>query len=506
MSMSIAMAQGLNALISVNQDMSDLQLQATSGKKINQASDGLSAYLSAKGYSQRSERIGNVNDTLGNNLQTVKAAQKGLDSIRKTITDTLDTLKAASQTQSLVQASSVNDATAPSTLPTQIALNFSMLDQNSNVSTAAINNSTRLISPLTSGGTNVGTLRINNIALTDGQTFQVNGKAIRISAADPAAGTVQDGTTANPIYVKTVGDLLSQLRGALTGGGDNSSTLTSYNTGIANGAGNKIILNGTGSGANGAIQFQQTAGSTAVDMKALFAANRANKANPTANYTEDVASTVSAGPNSFQTFSISTVDHTITGGTGGQAADARRAAAAKSYTLAIDQINQYLRNASVSGTNLLNGDALKITFDEKGTSTTIQIQDDKNNGIVFGATGLGLVNKTTGASDDIGKNFATNDDGGGAGLNTAIDKLTNALSVLSLGDAQVAQFQTTVQNRVDFNKSIIGLLNDAANSLTAADMTQVSAQYAALQVQQGFAQTIMSNTKQADQSILQLLR
>ena len=50
MSMSIAMAQGLNALISVNQDMSDLQLQATSGKKINQASDGLSAYLSAKGY------------------------------------------------------------------------------------------------------------------------------------------------------------------------------------------------------------------------------------------------------------------------------------------------------------------------------------------------------------------------------------------------------------------------------------------------------------------------
>jgi flagellin-like hook-associated protein FlgL len=63
-----------------------------------------------------------------------------------------------------------------------------------------------------------------------------------------------------------------------------------------------------------------------------------------------------------------------------------------------------------------------------------------------------------------------------------------------------------VSNRVDFNKTLIGLLGDAENSLVAADMTQVGAKYAALQVQQSFAQTIMANTKQNDQSILQLLR
>lgn len=108
MSMSTSMLQGLNSLISINSQISDLQLQASSGKKINTASDGLAAYLSAKGYTQRADRLQNVNDTLGNNLQTVKAAKTGLESIRKTVTDALDTLKAASQTQGYVAAGKRN--------------------------------------------------------------------------------------------------------------------------------------------------------------------------------------------------------------------------------------------------------------------------------------------------------------------------------------------------------------------------------------------------------------
>jgi hypothetical protein len=511
--MSASMLQGLNSLISINSRISDLQLQASSGKKINTASDGLAAYLSAKGYSQRADRLQNVNDTLGNNLQTVKAAKTGLESIRKTVTDALDTLKAASQTQGFVAATNIGDTPTPSSLPSAIALNFSMLDATQQVSGAAINNNTRLVNPLTVGGQNVGTLRINNIALTDGQVFSVNGRHIRISAADAPAGTTQDGSVTNPNYVKTVGELLAQLRDALTNGSDNSSTLANYNTGMANGAGNKIVLGGTGSGTNGAIEFKQTAGPSVVNMKALFANNRQYQANPTQNYTEDKQGDITTAGNGFQTFSTSTVDHAITAGTNGQAADARRAAAVKSYKQAIDQINQYLRNASVSGTNLLNGDTLKVTFDEKGTSSNFQIQDSGNNGLTFSAVALGLVNAQTGASEDIAANFATNEDAaldanGNSvrGLNAAINKLTNSLNTLSLGDSQVAQFEATVQNRVDFNKAIVGLLGEAANSLTAADMTQVSTQYAALQVQQGFAQTMMANTKQSDQSILQLLR
>ena len=210
-------------------------------------------------------------------------------------------------------------------------------------------------------------------------------------------------------------------------------------------------------------------------------------------------------------YTLTSTDIAVSGGTNGQAADARRAAAAKSFKLAIDQIGQYLKSSSVSGTNLLNGDSLKVTFDEKGTNTSFQLQDAANNALTFTAASLGIVNAATGASPDITANFATNAEandaqGNAVGLNAAIDKLTNALSTLSLGDSQVAQFQATTNNRVDFNKSIVSLLDDASNSLTAADMSQVAAQTAALQVQQSFAQTILANTKQSDQSIMQLLR
>jgi hypothetical protein len=385
-----------------------------------------------------------------------------------------------------------------------------MLDQSGNTSGATINNSTRLVGPITVGGTNVGTLRINNVALSDGQVFSVNGKAIRISAQDPASGTVQDGTAANPVYVKTVGDLLSQLRGALTGGADTSSTTANFNTLTT--VGNRITLTGSGSGSNGQITFSQLAGPQ-VDITKIFSGTRKNQTNPTANYTEDQAGQVSAAASGYQTFTVGAVDHTITGGTNGQTPDPRRAAAAKSYKLAIDQIGQYLKSASVSGINLLNGDSLKVTFDEKGSNTTFQLQDAANNALTFSAASLGLVNAQTGASSDVANNFQTNEDAAvdangnsTLGLNAAINKLTNALNTLNLGDSQVAQFQATTQNRVDFNKNIVSLLNDAANNLTAADMSQVAAQTAALQVQQSFAQTILGNTKQSDQSILQLLR
>ncbi len=500
MSMSIGMAQGMNALISVNSQLSDMQAQALSGKKINNASDGLAAYLSAKNYSDRANRLSSVNDTLSTNLQTIKAAQTGLSSIRTTISDTLDTLKAASQTQSFMAAVNQTDTTANSTSNTQIGMTLTMFDGNGVQSNNVIAGATALVNPLNAanGGSQI---RINGQNLAQGQVFSINGKFLRISgaAANDAvpAGNAADGSSAAaPVYVRTVGDLLAAVRGDI-GGADNTTNVANLNN-------FRIIANGAGT-----INFAQTAGAAA-NLQAMFASGRAHNNVPAANYTADEQGQVATNAG-YQSFSMTSTDHTITGGTGGQTADARRAAAVKSFKLAIDQIGQYLKSASVSGTNLLNGDALKVTFDEKGSNTTYQIQDANNNALAFTAANLGLVSAQTGASPDITANFATNAEandalGNPVGLNAAIDKLTNALSTLSLGDSQVAQFQATTQNRVDFNKSIVSLLDDASNSLTAADMSQVAAQTAALQVQQSFAQTILANTKQSDQSIMQLLR
>ncbi|MFM8606515.1 MAG: hypothetical protein ACKOBC_00960 [Hyphomicrobiales bacterium] len=458
--------------------------------------------MSAKAYSQRSDRLQNTNDTLSNNLQTVKAAKTGLESIRKTIADTLDTLKAASQTQAFVAASNITDTATASTSSTQIGMTLQLFDGNGNFNGGAITNNTNLVNPLNAGN-GASSIRINGQQLSLGQVFSINGKFLRISgpaATDVPAGDNSGSSTTNPTYVRTVGELLSAVRGSLTNGADNSTAFANYTAGYNS---QRIIVNGTGQ-----ISFAQSAG-TAVNLSAMFASQRPKPANPNANYTSDDQSQVNT-TNGYQSFTMQAMDHTLSGGTGGQTADTRRAAAAKSFKLALEQVNQYLKNASVSGTNLLSGDALKVTFDEKGTSSLLQLQDGNNAAMTFTANGLGIAN-ATGGSDDTNQNFSSNDDAvaQGAtvtGLNSAMNKLTNALSTLNLGDAQVAQFEATVQNRVDFNKTLIGLLGDAENSLVAADMTQVGARYAALQVQQSFAQTIMSNTKQADQSILQLLR
>jgi len=512
MSMSASMLQGLNSLVSINSQISELQLQASSGKKINTASDGLAAYLSAKGYSQRADRLQNVNDTLGNNLQTVKAAKTGLDSIRKTITDTLDTLKAASQTTAYSAGASatetpfaVNDPLGPNTnSPTQFKMTFRSFDQTNTAQNTKLTSNTNLVSPITGQATSY--LQLGGVKIEAGQIYSITGAGgttyLKVAAANSGSGG--DGSSsANARNVTTIGELLAGIRGVVTGGSDNAATVEATAAGFQN---NAVNFGGTGTLGFSVTGAAGGAALNADNLRAMFAANRPTKPNGVvSSYTKDEATspTIIGGTTSY---TLTAKDYKVTTGSDSIAADSRRAAAAKSFKLALDQINQYLKNASVSGTNLLNGDALKVTFDEKGTSSILNLQDAGNNALTFGALGLGLVNPVSGQSDDIAQNFATNDDGNSKGLNFAIDKLTNSLSVLSLGDSQVAQFEATVQNRVDFNKAIVGLLGEAANSLTAADMTQVSTQYAALQVQQGFAQTMMANTKQSDQSILQLLR
>ena len=508
MSMSIGMAQGMNALISINSHLSDMQAQALSGKKVNSAADGLAAFLSAKNYSDRSSRLANVNDTLGTNLQTIKAAQTGLNSIRTTVSDALDTLKAASQTQSFVAATNATKTAkaTPSASATSINIGFTVWNaantQQFTPAQQAITNDTALVAA------NGNVMRLGNQNLAQGQVFKINGTSIKIGAAADVAGGA--GTDAAPTVVTTVGQLLAAMRGAI--GSTTLPQIAAYNYN-----GQNVLLTGGSLGTNAAspntITFAQTALGTAAaatNINQMFAGTRGYNANAAADYTQDVASGVTA-TNGLQSYTLTSTDIAVSGGTNGQAADARRAAAAKSFKLAIDQIGQYLKSSSVSGTNLLNGDSLKVTFDEKGTNTSFQLQDAANNALTFTAASLGIVNAATGASPDITANFATNAEandaqGNAVGLNAAIDKLTNALSTLSLGDSQVAQFQATTNNRVDFNKSIVSLLDDASNSLTAADMSQVAAQTAALQVQQSFAQTILANTKQSDQSIMQLLR
>ena len=517
MSMSIAMAAGMNALVGINSQLQDLQAQALSGKKINSASDGLSSYLSAQTYSDRASRLTSINSTLSQNLGTIKAASTGLSSISKTVNDALDQLKTASQTQAQVVGTGGGFSTTGDT-STQAAMTFTGVTAAGAANNVAINGNSTFVN---ANGTGIA---IGGQKLTQGNiySFSVNGKTnyVRIAGAnDPLNGTGDGSSAANAVNVTTISALMNSIQGMNTSGAQsNSPGYINVSAPVA-GAANSLIYNmtvnnvmntdGTTNTSLGMAAVSYAAGALTNNVTNMMTAGRA-AVQPNATYSIDYQTNGGTAGNAGQSVSYSGQKNVYTAGTGAVAADTKRAAAASAYKLALTAIDQYLKDASVSGINLLNGDSLLATFNEKGTSSTIQLTTTAGGAASYGSVGLGLVNAN--GAQDYANNFAVNVDTADAagnpltGLQAAINKLTAAQTTIQLGVAQVGQFQNTIQTRSDFNLSIISLLNDSANNLTAADMTQVSTQTAARQVQQSFAQAILSATKQSDQSMLQLLR
>ena len=124
--------------------------------------------------------------------------------------------------------------------------------------------------------------------------------------------------------------------------------------------------------------------------------------------------------------------------------------------------------------------------------------------MTFTALGLGLVDGSGSPVDALG-NFNVNNENS-PGLMAAIDKVDAALNTVNAGTFQVSNFQAGIQDRKDFNTSIVKLLNQASVDLTGADATETAAKTSSLQIQQSFAQGILYSTKQTEQSLLQLLR
>jgi flagellin len=167
------------------------------------------------------------------------------------------------------------------------------------------------------------------------------------------------------------------------------------------------------------------------------------------------------------------------------ASDARTDLQAQYNTL-LTQITQLAGDASFNGINLLDGDALTVTFNEDGSSTlTIT-------GVDFSATGLGL-NAPTGDGFQVDAN-----------IDTAVDELSAALSELRTQAAAFGSNMSIVQARQEFTKNTINVLQIGADNLTLADTNEESANMLALQTRQQLSTVALSLASQADQAVLRL--
>jgi flagellin-like hook-associated protein FlgL len=168
-------------------------------------------------------------------------------------------------------------------------------------------------------------------------------------------------------------------------------------------------------------------------------------------------------------------------------ANSTRANLQSQYNDLLTQIDQLAGDSSYNGINLLNGDNLKVTFNENGTSSlTIK-------GVKFDSTGLGL-------SAVSGNGFQDNNN-----INNTIGTLNSALTTLRSQAAGFGSNLSTVQTRQDFTKDLINTLQTGADNLVLADTNQEGANLLALQTRQQLAITSLSLASQSDQAVLKIL-
>jgi hypothetical protein len=170
-------------------------------------------------------------------------------------------------------------------------------------------------------------------------------------------------------------------------------------------------------------------------------------------------------------------------------AQTARAGLVTQYNNILSQIDTTAQDASFNGVNLLNGDTLKLIFDETGKSTL------SITGTTFNDAGLGLTTLNQGID------FLDN-----SSANAVLNSLSSAALTLRSEASALGSNLSVVQIRQDFNKNLIDVLQTGSSNLTLADTNEEAANSQALSTRQSIAVSALSLANQSQQSVLQLLR
>jgi len=159
------------------------------------------------------------------------------------------------------------------------------------------------------------------------------------------------------------------------------------------------------------------------------------------------------------------------------------------YNQIIQQITTTAQDSSFNGVNLLNGDTLKLVFNETGKSTSTIA------GVTFDPNGLGLKSLVNGT--DFIDNAATN---------SVLTALNTASTTLRSQASAFGANLSIVQIRQDFSKNLINVLQTGSSNLTLADSNEEAANSQALSTRQSIAVSALALANTSNQSVLQLLR
>jgi flagellin-like hook-associated protein FlgL len=289
------------------------------------------------------------------------------------------------------------------------------------------------------------------------------------------AGTATDLTNAGTnslqgktLIFKTSATASTTLNISNVAGASNVNSITSLNTALAT-AGVQLTASVN---TNGSLTFTSTndAASQTITATGTYAAPPAGSSTSL-----DVSGTATFGA--------------ATAAVADPVSQTTRSSLVSQYNQIMQQITTTAQDASFNGINLLNGDSLKLVFNETGKSTSTIA------GVTFNPAGLGLQSLTAGT--DFIDNVSTN---------TVLTNLNNASITLRSQASAFGANLSIVQVRQDFNKHLINVLQTGSAALTLADTNEEAANSQALSTRQSIATSALSLANQSNQSVLQLLR
>jgi len=511
--LSASVRQNLLALQQTSTLLATTQEHLATGKKVNTALDNPTNYFTAAGLDSRASDISNLLDAIGNGVQVLQAANTGITSLQQLVDTAKSIANQVLQTttgyspKSNVTSTAITGATQTNLIGAPATTTGSAISNDNTTTSAPITAATLLSG--TAGGASNDLPAAAQFAT--GDSLVVNGTTLTFVAGTTSSGTqigIGDnvGDLLNAIDAATGGTSSISSTGAITLTGAVGVTLSGSSGALAKlgltATGNTLVgetlsIGATGGGTPTSITFGLGPGqiSTITQLNAALAA-------------DNVEATIDpSGEINLQTSNDAA--SSMLGTIGGSAAAAgqpfagltapppipdmnsqnARANLVAQYNNVMAQINTTSQDASFNGVNLLNGDTLKMVFNETGTST-LNIQ-----GVVLNDGGLSLAPLTAG-KDFLDSNSA----------NAVLASLNAASTTLQSEASTLGSNLSIVQIRQDFNKNLINVLQTGSSNLTLADSNEEAANSQALSTRQSIAVSALALANQAQQSVLQLLR
>ncbi len=510
--LSASVRQNLLSLQSTASLLATTQNDLATGNKVNSALDNPTNFFTAQSLNNRASDIGNLLDSIGNGVQVLQSANTGITSLQSLVASAQSIANQVLQTptgystKSNVTSNTLTGANATNLLTGVTTTTGSAVNNDDLTLAVGISASTKLSGTATSTSNDLTT------AFATSDTLVVNGTTFTF-----VAGTTSTGTSIG--IGDNVGDLLNAIN-AVTGGTSSISGGAITLNGGANGitlSGNalaKIGLSAQGDGlVNQTLTIAATGGGTATNITFGFGTNQVSSLNElntalAANNlqatfdsstnklnlvtTNDAASTTIAAFSGTTTTVASAAFNGVAAASGpivDPNSQASRSALVSQYNNVLTQINTTAQDASFNGVNLLNGDTLKLVFNETGKSTL------SITGVTFNQAGLGLSTLVSG-TDFLDNNSA----------NKALTALSTASSTLRAEASTLGSNLSIVQIRQDFNKNLINVLQTGSSNLTLADTNEEAANSQALSTRQSIAVSALALANQSQASVLQLLR